>query len=99
MMNPQTVSADEARWAALLERRAGDEPFLYGVTTTGIYCRPGCASRRPLRANTRFFTTQHDAVAAGFRACRRCRPDAALPQTERARAIERSCRTIDEAEV
>ncbi len=48
--------------------------FFYGVTTTGVFCRPGCASRRPLRSNLRFFLTAAEAEAAGFRACKRCRP-------------------------
>ena len=46
--------------------------FVYGVTTTGVFCRPGCASRRPLRENVRFFQTVVEAQAAGFRACKRC---------------------------
>jgi AraC family transcriptional regulator, regulatory protein of adaptative response / methylated-DNA-[protein]-cysteine methyltransferase len=49
-------------------------PFVYGVTTTGVFCRPGCASRRPLRANVRFFRSVADAQAAGFRPCKRCSP-------------------------
>ncbi len=48
--------------------------FVYGVKTTGVFCRPGCASRRPLRANVRFFGSVADAQAAGFRACKRCSP-------------------------
>jgi len=50
--------------------------FVYGVTTTGVFCRPGCASRRPLRENVRFFETVVEAQAAGFRACKRCAPAA-----------------------
>jgi len=51
--------------------------FFYGVSTTGVFCRPGCSSRRPLRANVRFFLTAAQAQAAGFRACTRCRPSIA----------------------
>ncbi|HXV93688.1 MAG TPA: Ada metal-binding domain-containing protein, partial [Pseudonocardia sp.] len=47
-----------------------------GVVTTGIYCRPSCPARTPRRENCRFFASAAAAVAAGFRACRRCRPDA-----------------------
>jgi AraC family transcriptional regulator, regulatory protein of adaptative response / DNA-3-methyladenine glycosylase II len=50
--------------------------FVVGVTSTGIYCRPSCPARTPLRANVRLFATAATAQAAGFRACRRCRPDA-----------------------
>ncbi len=51
--------------------------FFYAVTTTGVFCRPSCASRRPLRANVRFFPSAEAAQAAGFRACVRCKPDTA----------------------
>jgi AraC family transcriptional regulator, regulatory protein of adaptative response / DNA-3-methyladenine glycosylase II len=50
--------------------------FFCGVKTTGIYCRPSCPARTPKRENVRFFTTAAAAQAAGFRACKRCRPDA-----------------------
>ena len=49
--------------------------FFYGVTTTGVFCRPGCRSRRPLRPNVRYFRTAAEAGAAGFRPCKRCRPE------------------------
>src|SRR5581483_2533269 len=68
-MNP------ELRWQAVVDRdRTQDGRFLYGVVTTGVYCRPSCASRRPLRENVRFFDTPAQAEAAGLRACKRCRP-------------------------
>jgi AraC family transcriptional regulator, regulatory protein of adaptative response / methylated-DNA-[protein]-cysteine methyltransferase len=54
---------------------AFDGVFLYAVTTTGVYCRPTCKSRRPLERNVRFFANAGDARTAGFRACKRCRPD------------------------
>ncbi|AYG03502.1 Ada metal-binding domain-containing protein [Gryllotalpicola protaetiae] len=52
-----------------------DGRFFLGVTTTGIYCRPSCPARKPLRRNAVFFPSAAAAVAAGFRACKRCRPD------------------------
>lgn len=60
-------------WKQVLahEPRAG---FFYAVTTTGVFCRPGCKSRPPLRANVRFFASAAEAGAAGFRACKRCNP-------------------------
>jgi AraC family transcriptional regulator of adaptative response/methylated-DNA-[protein]-cysteine methyltransferase len=65
----------EACWTAVENRdAAADGNFFYGVRTTGVYCRPGCASRRPLRANTVFFETTAAAESAGFRSCKRCRP-------------------------
>jgi AraC family transcriptional regulator, regulatory protein of adaptative response / methylated-DNA-[protein]-cysteine methyltransferase len=66
-----------ARYAAVLARDARcDGAFVFAVKTTGVYCRPSCPARRPLRANTRFFTTCVAAEAAGFRPCRRCAPQA-----------------------
>ncbi|MGH7651011.1 MAG: bifunctional DNA-binding transcriptional regulator/O6-methylguanine-DNA methyltransferase Ada [Gemmatimonadaceae bacterium] len=62
-------------WEAVLRRDASaDDLFFYGVATTGVYCRPSCASRRPLRDNVAFFSTAEAAERAGFRACRRCGP-------------------------
>jgi AraC family transcriptional regulator of adaptative response/methylated-DNA-[protein]-cysteine methyltransferase len=68
-------------------------PF-YGVTTTRIYCRTGCASRRPLARNVRFFDDVQSARDAGFRACKRCRPDEARAIDER---IVQVCRLLDAA--
>lgn len=62
-------------WKQLLARDP-EARFFYAVRTTGVYCRPCCTSRRPLRANVRFFTTAAEAQAAGFRPCKRCRPEA-----------------------
>jgi AraC family transcriptional regulator of adaptative response/methylated-DNA-[protein]-cysteine methyltransferase len=66
----------EAAWTQLLARDPA-APFFYAVTTTGVFCRPACSSRRPLRANVRFFGSAETARAAGFRACKRCRPESA----------------------
>ncbi len=63
----------ETAWAQVVRRDAA-AGFFYAVTTTGVFCRPGCASRRPRRENVRFFATAREAEAAGFRPCQRCRP-------------------------
>jgi len=64
------------RWQALAARdAAADGTFIYGVTSTGVYCRPSCPSRRPRADRVRFFDTTVEAKQAGFRACKRCRPD------------------------
>ncbi|MGB6725571.1 MAG: methylated-DNA--[protein]-cysteine S-methyltransferase, partial [Terracidiphilus sp.] len=65
----------EAAWRQVQarDRQAG---FFYAVTTTGVFCHPWCASRRPLRANARFFSTVQQALAAGFRPCKKCKPTA-----------------------
>lgn len=71
----ELFSDDEARWTAIVARdRAADGLFVYGVTSTGVYCRPTCPSRRANRANVRFFTSPEEAEGAGFRPCLRCRP-------------------------
>jgi len=67
---------DEARYRVVASRDARfDGVFYTGVTTTGIYCRPSCPARTPLRCNVRFFRSAAQAQSAGLRACRRCRPD------------------------
>jgi AraC family transcriptional regulator of adaptative response/methylated-DNA-[protein]-cysteine methyltransferase len=92
------VPTDDERWADVTARRTSGVPFVYAVTTTGIYCRPSCSSRRPLRANVRFFASAAEAAGAGFRACLRCRPDGESPASELAQRIDRICRTIDASE-
>jgi len=75
----KTISQDvqrintERAWQQLCERDRS-APFFYAVKTTGVFCRPECKSRRPLRENVRFFGTAIDAQNAGFRACKRCKP-------------------------
>jgi AraC family transcriptional regulator, regulatory protein of adaptative response / methylated-DNA-[protein]-cysteine methyltransferase len=69
---------DDTRWSSLCARdRAADGRFWYGVMTTGVYCKPSCAAR-PLRRNVRFFDSIAAARAANLRACKRCKPDAAV---------------------
>jgi AraC family transcriptional regulator of adaptative response/methylated-DNA-[protein]-cysteine methyltransferase len=89
----------DACWAAL-ERRdaAADGSFFYGVTTTGVYCRPGCPSRRPLRINTLFFETIAAAEAAGLRACKRCRPADPSVASRHMAAVERACALLRTSE-
>jgi len=66
----------DMRWKALASRDgAADGTFVYGVSSTGVYCRPSCPSRRPRADRVRFFDTPTEAKQAGFRACKRCRPD------------------------
>lgn len=65
---------DDADWALLQAR--GRAPLLYAVLTTGIVCRAGCPARAPLRGNARAVGSVAQAVAAGFRPCKRCRPQA-----------------------
>lgn len=69
---------ESVAWESVLHRDAtADDRLLYGVTTTRIYCRPSCPSRKPKRNNVAFFSSAEAAERAGFRACRRCRPNRA----------------------
>jgi AraC family transcriptional regulator of adaptative response/methylated-DNA-[protein]-cysteine methyltransferase len=69
-------SSDNERWEAVRRRdRAGIGAFVYGVRTTGVYCRPSCGARLPRPENASFHATCADAEQAGFRPCRRCRPN------------------------
>ena len=80
-------------WESVLHRdSSADDRFLYGVTTTGIYCRPSCPSKRPKRGNVAFFSSAQAAEQAGYRACQRCRPNRAKSSN---RAIERARDYID----
>ena len=73
------TEANDSRWEAVLARDSGqDGAFVYGVSSTGIYCRPSCPSRRPLKVRVRFFGSPEAAEEAGYRSCLRCRPKEAL---------------------
>ena len=77
-MTNQRTHEQRAMEAAFAARdRSQDGRFVVGVTTTGIYCRPSCPARRPRPENTRYFSANCDAEAAGFRPCKRCKPDEA----------------------
>ncbi|MGD0544761.1 MAG: bifunctional DNA-binding transcriptional regulator/O6-methylguanine-DNA methyltransferase Ada [Candidatus Acidiferrales bacterium] len=86
----------EANWRAVQSRdRGADGAFVYAVRSTGIYCRPSCASRKPRREQVVFFSLPEAAEQKGFRACQRCRPRAAQVHDPRAEAVARVCRSID----
>jgi AraC family transcriptional regulator of adaptative response/methylated-DNA-[protein]-cysteine methyltransferase len=69
-------SSLDVRWKALAARdTAADGTFVYGVTSTGVYCRPSCPSRRPRADRVKFFDTGAEARQQGFRPCKRCKPD------------------------
>lgn len=92
-------STEDARWAALATRDArADGRFVYAVRTTGVYCLPSCSARRPNRENVSFHASCTDAEAAGFRPCRRCRPNEPSRSERQAEAVARACRLIEEAE-
>lgn len=91
---------DEDRWRAVLARDPrADGSFFYSVRTTGVFCRPTCGSRRPVRENVSFHATAEEAVAEGHRPCRRCRPEEEQPSSRWTEAVARACRLIEESEV
>jgi AraC family transcriptional regulator, regulatory protein of adaptative response / methylated-DNA-[protein]-cysteine methyltransferase len=83
-------------WDAVAARdRSMDGVFFYAVMSTGIYCRPSCPSKRPRRENVVFFRAREAAERAGFRACRRCKPDSIEQRDANGHLIEKVCRYID----
>jgi len=92
MTKPDT----ESYWDAVNARdRAMDGVFYYAVMSTGVYCRPSCPSRRPRRENVVFFRARQAAERAGFRPCKRCKPDSASQLDPNTQLIEKVCRYID----
>ena len=86
---------DEQRWQAVIAHDATqDGRFFYSVKTTGVYCRPGCASRQPRRENVAFYESIAAAEAAGFRPCKRCRPNEGSQADRHIAAIGRACALI-----
>src|SRR5256714_8712951 len=90
----------DPRWAAVVARDAGaDGRFFYSVKTTGVYCRPSCAARPARPENVAFHDTAADAQKAGFRPCKRCRPERAVsPVAQQANLVAELCRFIEGAE-
>ncbi|MGE0260079.1 MAG: bifunctional DNA-binding transcriptional regulator/O6-methylguanine-DNA methyltransferase Ada [Alphaproteobacteria bacterium] len=87
----------EQCWASVTAREAAaDGAFVYAVRTSGVYCRPACPSRLPLRQNVVFYETTEAAEAAGFRACKRCRPSESSQAERHVAAIGRACALICE---
>lgn len=98
-MKQQTYDSEDARWLAVESRDAGaDGEFVFGVITTGVFCRPSCRARHPLRQNVRFYSTAHAALSAGFRPCKRYQPDKAPLHQQRAERIRKACELMDACE-
>jgi AraC family transcriptional regulator, regulatory protein of adaptative response / methylated-DNA-[protein]-cysteine methyltransferase len=99
MSRSGTMLDEEKCWAALTAHDASqDGQWVYSTKTTGVYCRPGCASRLPLRKNVAFFPTGAEAEAAGFRPCKRCRPNEGSQADRHIAAVERACALIRESD-
>jgi AraC family transcriptional regulator, regulatory protein of adaptative response / methylated-DNA-[protein]-cysteine methyltransferase len=95
IINPLMSSGNqEQRWQAVIARDASrDGVFVFAVTSTGVYCRPSCPSRRPRRERVKFFSRPDEAERAGFRACLRCRPRDA---DSRIKTVENICQFLRE---
>jgi len=93
------ANLDEQRWQSVVRRDpATDGQFFYGVLTTGVYCRPSCPSRQARRENMRFFNDAEQAAQAGFRPCKRCRPQDVSREERQQRLIASLCLQIEQAE-
>ncbi len=97
MLAAATVS--DPRWAAVVAHDArADGTFFYAVRTTGVYCRPSCGARAARPENVEFHATSADAERAGFRPCKRCKPDQIPLAEQHAGTIAELCRLIESAE-
>ncbi|PWY70225.1 hypothetical protein BO70DRAFT_365537 [Aspergillus heteromorphus CBS 117.55] len=97
---PQSPTCATARWQAVVSRDPTAHTFVYAVLTTRIYCRPSCPARLARQANVRFYDTPSQAERAGFRPCKRCKPDspgAINPQTQLVRQACQAIRSIVQA--
>jgi AraC family transcriptional regulator of adaptative response/methylated-DNA-[protein]-cysteine methyltransferase len=90
------ITENDPRWPTVLAR--SDDGFYYSVRTTGVYCRPSCPARRPRPENVRFHSSREEAERAGFRPCRRCRPDLPVPARRHAAMAAAACRRIEMSE-
>ncbi|MDI1259006.1 bifunctional DNA-binding transcriptional regulator/O6-methylguanine-DNA methyltransferase Ada [Aquabacterium sp.] len=90
---------DEARWAAVLAKdKRLDGEFVFAVKTTGIYCRPSCPARPAKRQNVEFFDTTVKAASAGYRACKRCKPDGMSQEHARHELVLQACQAMAQSE-
>jgi AraC family transcriptional regulator, regulatory protein of adaptative response / methylated-DNA-[protein]-cysteine methyltransferase len=100
MANFSVAVTDDARWKQVLARNAqADGQFFYAVKTTGVYCRPSCGARTPRPENVAFYSTTAAAESAGFRPCKRCKPDQQPLPAVHADKVAQACRLIESAEV
>jgi AraC family transcriptional regulator of adaptative response/methylated-DNA-[protein]-cysteine methyltransferase len=93
------ATVNDPRWAAVVTRdAAADGEFFYAVKTTGVYCRPSCASRLARPENVQFYATRGQAERAGFRPCKRCKPDQLPLAAQHAVTVAKTCRLIEHAD-
>src|SRR4029450_9361567 len=93
------ATVSDPRWAAVCARDASaDGQFVYSVRTTGVYCRPSCAARAARPENVEFHVSAQAAERAGFRPCKRCKPDQFPLAEQHAATVAELCRMIENAE-
>jgi AraC family transcriptional regulator, regulatory protein of adaptative response / methylated-DNA-[protein]-cysteine methyltransferase len=93
------ATVNDPRWAAVVARDPkADGTFVYSVRTTGVYCRPSCGARRARPENVQFHSTAADAGRAGFRPCKRCKPNQLSIAEQNAAKIADLCRLIENAD-
>jgi len=99
-LKPALLSvADDPRWARIVRRdKSADGHLWYSVATTGVYCRPSCASRIANPKNVQLHDSLDHARATGFRPCKRCNPDGPSIETENAGLVAKACRAIETSE-
>lgn len=92
-------TGDDSRWQAVLARdHAADSHFYYSVKSTGVYCRPSCPARIAKRENVQFHRSKEEAESAGFRPCRRCKPNQSSLREQYADKVTEICRLLETAE-
>ena len=95
----ETKLTEDEKWGAIVRRDAAfDGRFVYAVRTTGVYCRPVCGAKRPRRENVEFHRAPAGAERAGFRACKRCKPNADPNEHSRKSAVARACAAIRDSQ-
>jgi AraC family transcriptional regulator of adaptative response/methylated-DNA-[protein]-cysteine methyltransferase len=93
------ATLNDPRWASIVARNASaDGAFYYAVKTTGVYCRPSCAARQARPENVLYFRSCEDAEKAGFRPCKRCKPNQASISEQNAKKIAKACQWIEKSE-
>jgi AraC family transcriptional regulator of adaptative response/methylated-DNA-[protein]-cysteine methyltransferase len=99
MLNMNLRQSDEQLWQAVMSKDARfDGQFVFAVSSTGVYCRPSCPSRRAHRERVQFFDLPEAAEQAGFRACLRCQPQRARVLDPQVELVQRVCRVLDSTE-
>ncbi len=94
-----TITLADPRWLQVQAHDArADGTFFYSVKTTGVYCRPSCAARPARPENVAFHATTAEAERAGFRPCKRCKPDQPPLAERHVAMVTDACRTIEQAE-